>query len=351
MVYYFAPLEGITGYIFRNIHRKYFKGIDRYFAPFITPNESKKVMTKELRDLLPENNEGVPLVPQILTNQAGGFISTAKKLKALGYCEVNLNLGCPSGTVVAKNKGSGFLAFPWELERFLDEIFGSLDMDISIKTRLGRDDPEEFYELMEIYNKYPLKELVIHPRIRQDFYNGRPRMDYFDYGQKNSKNTVCYNGDLFTVDDILHFEEAYPSVDRVMLGRGLLMNPGLADAAASEGSGGAPSKAAKGGAAKAAEGISKTCAAAAFVPENRILARGALEADVLRRKVIDFHNELYDAYRGYMSGERNVLFKMKELWFYLIDFFPGNEKNAKKIKKAQRLCDYEMAVRQIFQNS
>lgn len=308
MVYYFAPLEGITGYIFRNIHRKYFKGIDRYFAPFITPNESKKVMTKELRDLLPENNEGVPLVPQILTNQAEGFISTAKKLAVLGYHEVNLNLGCPSGTVVAKNKGSGFLAFPWELERFLDEIFGSLDMDISIKTRLGRDDPEEFYELMEIYNKYPLKELVIHPRIRQDFYNGRPRMDYFDYGQKNSKNTVCYNGDLFTVDDILHFEEAYPSVDRVMLGRGLLMNPGLADAAASE-------------------------------------------ADVLRRKVIDFHNELYDAYRGYMSGERNVLFKMKELWFYLIDFFPGNEKNAKKIKKAQRLCDYEMAVRQIFQNS
>ncbi len=325
MKYYFAPLEGITGYIFRNIHRKHFKGIDKYFAPFITPNESKKMMTKELVDLLPENNEGIPLVPQILTNRAEGFISTAKKLKALGYNEVNINLGCPSGTVVAKNKGAGFLAFPWELDRFLDEIYSGLDMDVSIKTRLGRDDPEEFFGLMEIYNKYPVKELIIHPRIRQDFYKGHPRMDYFEYGLKESKNPVCYNGDLFLPGDIDAFAARFPQVGRAMLGRGLLMNPALLDVCS------------------ATEGESQALATSHVQSTD-----GMTEPDAVRQSVIAFYNELYEAYKKHMSGERNVLFKMKELWFYLIQFFPGNEKNAKKIKKAQRLCDYEAAVRQIF---
>lgn len=302
MKYYFAPLEGITGFIFRNVHKKHFNGIDKYFAPFITPNESKKVMTKEIRDLLPENNQGICLIPQILTNDSQGFILTAKKLQQLGYAEININMGCPSGTVVGKNKGSGFLAFPEKVDQFLDEIFSSLDMDISLKTRLGRDDPEEFYSLLNIYNKYPLKELIIHPRIRQDFYNGHPRMDLYAYGFKNSKNPVCYNGDIFSREDIQKIETKFPGTDRMMLGRGLLMNPGLVDEKCKD----------------------------------------------VRKEIICFHNDLYDAYKEYMSGERNVLFKMKELWFYMIAFFPGNEKNFKKIKKAQKLCDYESAVRQIL---
>lgn len=311
MKYYFAPLEGINGYIFRNIHRRHFKGIDKYFAPFITPNESKKVMTKELVDLLPENNEGIPLVPQILTNNASGFISTAQKLSALGYTEININLGCPSGTVVAKNKGSGFLAFPLELDRFLDEIYSSLDMQISIKTRLGRNAPEEFYELLKIYNKYPVKELIIHPRIRQDFYKGHPRMEYFEYAVKESVHPVCYNGDLFAPEDVDQMVERFPDTDRLMFGRGILMNPALSD----------------------------ICAASKI---------DALTGMAVRQKVIAFYNDLYEAYKDHMFGERNVLFKMKELWFYLIEFFPRNEKNAKKIKKAQKLADYEAAVRQIF---
>ena len=313
MNYYFAPLEGINGYIFRNIHRKHFDGIDKYFAPFISPNESKKVMTKELKDVLPENNEGLFLVPQILTNRADGFIETARKLSLLGYREINLNLGCPSGTVVAKNKGSGFLAFPWELERFLDEIYSRLDMEISIKTRLGRNDAEDFKELLTIFNKFPVKELIIHPRIRQDFYKGSPRMAYFEYGLENSKNVVCYNGDLFSEADVERFRENYPKADRVMLGRGLLMNPGLVEECVKTG-----------------------------------IDKGAGQGTKMRREVIAFYNELYDAYKEYMSGERSVLFKMKELWFYLIEYFPGNEKNFKAIKKSQRLCDLEAAVARIF---
>ncbi len=307
MNYYFAPMEGITGFIYRNIHHKYFGGIDKYFAPFITPNESKKVMTKELRDVFLENNPGICLVPQILTNRADRFIDTARKLRQLGYSEVNLNLGCPSATVTAKAKGSGFLAFPEALEQFFDEVFECLDMDVSVKTRLGRDDPEEFYRLLDIYNRYPIKELIIHPRIREDFYNGRPRMDYFSYAAEHSKNPLCYNGDLRSAGDIAQFCAQYPGVDKVMIGRGLLMYPGLVAGL------------------KAASTQAMMC-----------------------RKVMDFHNELYDAYRTAISGERNVLFKMKELWFYLIAGFPGNEKNFKKLRKARRLAEYESAVRQIF---
>ena len=156
MKYYLAPMEGITGHIYRNAYEKYFHNIDKYFTPFIVPNQSLSLKTKELRDLQPENNEGLNIVPQILTNDSEGFIITAKKLKELGYDEINLNLGCPAGTVVSKGRGSGFLAKREELDIFLDEIFKIKDMKISIKTRIGKDSPEEFYKLIDIYNKYPL---------------------------------------------------------------------------------------------------------------------------------------------------------------------------------------------------
>ena len=156
MKYYLAPMEGITGHIYRNAYAKYFDNIDKYFTPFIVPNQSTSLKTKELRDMLPENNEGLYIVPQILTNDAEGFITTAKKLQQLGYDEINLNLGCPAGTVVSKNRGSGFLSQRDELDSFLDEIFKINDMKISVKTRIGKDSPDEFYELIKIYNKYML---------------------------------------------------------------------------------------------------------------------------------------------------------------------------------------------------
>ena len=201
MKYYLAPMEGITGHIYRNAYAKYFDNIDKYFTPFIVPNQSTSLKTKELRDMLPENNEGLYIVPQILTNDAEGFITTAKKLQQLGYDEINLNLGCPAGTVVSKNRGSGFLSQRDELDSFLDEIFKINDMKISVKTRIGKDSPDEFYELIKIYNKYPMEELIIHPRTRQDFYGNTPNLDVFKDAISLSENTLCYNGDIFTVED------------------------------------------------------------------------------------------------------------------------------------------------------
>ncbi len=163
--YYFAPMEGITTFTYRVAHAKVYKPLDKYFIPFIEPHEKRDFKNKELQEILPENNEGIYAVPQILTNRAEGFIKVALALQKLGYQEINLNVGCPSKTVSSKYKGAGFLARPQELLHFLEEIFTALDLKISIKTRIGRDNPEEFYQILEIYNKFPLEELIIHPRI------------------------------------------------------------------------------------------------------------------------------------------------------------------------------------------
>ena len=139
MNFYFAPMEGLTGYIYRNAHNAFFNNIDKYFSPFIVANQSESFKTRELNDILPENNQGIVLIPQLLTNNAKDFIHTSKKIKRLGYNEINLNLGCPSGTVVSKNRGSGFLSKREELDVFLEEIFSQAITKISVKTRIGKD--------------------------------------------------------------------------------------------------------------------------------------------------------------------------------------------------------------------
>ncbi len=306
MKYYFAPMEGITGYIYRNSYNKFFDNIDKYFTPFIVPNQSRSLKTKELRDILPENNEGINIIPQILTNDSEGFIFTAQKLKRLGYDEINLNLGCPSGTVVAKNRGAGFLAKRDELDKFLEEIFKIDDMKISIKTRLGKESPEEFYELIKIYNKYPMEELIIHPRTRSDFYGNKPNLDVFKDALNLSTNTICYNGDIFTKEDNDKLIETFPKIDKIMIGRGILANPGLM---------------------------------------GEIKYGTFMDKKVLK----DFHDEIFNNYRELFNEDKNAIFRMKELWGYMIHIFSDNKKYAKKIKKAQKLDAYNDAVSSLFE--
>ncbi|GAA0075695.1 tRNA-dihydrouridine synthase family protein [Clostridium sp. CTA-5] len=305
MKYYLAPMEGITGYVYRNSYEKFFNNIDKYFTPFIVTNKSKSLKTKELRDVLPENNKGMNIVPQILTNDSEGFILTSRKLQQLGYNEVNLNLGCPAGTVVSKNRGSGFLAKREELDRFLEEIFKIDDMKISIKTRIGKDSSEEFYELIKLYNKYPIEELIIHPRTQKDFYGNKPNLEVFKDALSLSTNPVCYNGDIFTSDDYNKLIKTFPEVETVMLGRGILANPGLM---------------------------------------NKIKNNTDIDKKVLK----DFHDEIFNKYRELFNEDRNAIFRMKELWGYMIYIFSDNKKYAKKIKKAQKLSDYNEAVLSLF---
>jgi len=305
MAIYFAPMEGLTGYVYRNAHNAVFNNISKYFAPFIVANRSERFTTRELNDILPENNRGITLIPQILSNNAEDFINTSKKLKILGYDEINLNLGCPAGTVVSKYRGAGFLAKPEELDAFLKEIFSQSETKISVKTRIGKDRPEEFYNLIEIFNKYPIEELIIHPRIQKDFYRNKPNLKMFREALALSKNPVCYNGDIFTKDDYRSFTADFSEVGTVMIGRGLMTNPQLAG----------------------------------DIANNAKLMKNTLKI---------FHERLYEDYKKVLSGDKNVLFKMKELWSYMILMFTDNAQYAKRIKKSESLSEYDAAVAGLF---
>ena len=311
MNYYFAPMEGVTGYVYRNAHHAIFPGIDKYFTPFVSPNQNRCSTPREKRDILPENNRGICVVPQILTNRSDYFLRTMKELAAFGYQEVNLNLGCPSGTVVSKGRGAGFLEDADKLDAFFDEVFQKADLEkmkISVKTRIGIEDAEEFEDLQKVFNRYPFAEVIIHPRVRSDFYKNQPNRQVFGEFLKESVNPVCYNGDIFTVSDAAELKAEFPELESIMCGRGLLSNPALV---------------------------------------RELQGGETLKKEELHR----FHDTLYESYRTlFAPDERSVLFKMKELWGYFITAFQGAERDVKKIKKAQHFAEYEAAVSHIFEN-
>lgn len=331
---YMAPMEGVTGFIYRNTFARFFGGIDKYYTPFISPGEHRNFKSRELKDVLPDNNAGLNVAVQMLTNNAEHFIVTARKMMDFGYREVNLNLGCPSGTVVAKGKGAGFLSFPEKLDAFLDEIYSGLadtGLDISVKTRIGRYEQDEFYELLDIYNKYPISELIIHPRVQKDMYKNTPRMEIFDYAVEHSKNPLVYNGDICTVEDYERFAGHYlknaenvpdePKSDKernnkesdkesakitaVMLGRGLIFNPGLA---------------------------------------VQIVSGGCPDRSTLK----DFFDALVWAYRAEIPDEKNVVFKIKENLFYLVNLFEDKEEYWKKIRKSDNLMELAAIARRMI---
>ena len=302
---YLAPLEGITGYIYRNALEKYFPGADRYFTPFIAPDQNKLLRTKERRDVLPEHNRVPDLVLQILTNNAQHFLQTAQALKDMGYREINLNLGCPSATVVSRRRGSGLLAFPQELDRLLGEIFDGIDMKVSVKTRIGSESAEEASLLMEIYRKYPLSELIIHPRTQKQLYRGQADQELFAALIDGFSFPICYNGDILTQKDYDDLIQKYPKIQRVMIGRGAIADPGLF---------------------------------------RQIRTGKATD----RKRLRDFHDEVFAGYREAFGEDRNAMFRMKEIWIYMFRLFPDCEKYAKQIKKSQSLAQYLCAVDAIF---
>ena len=305
MKLYLAPLEGITSYIYRKALYQCFDGFDKYFIPFIRAKQNLNFSGREKKDISPENNSGMYAVPQILTRNADDFLRTANQLKEYGYQEVNLNLGCPSKTVVTKGCGAGFLARPEELEQFLDRIFSKTDMKISVKTRLGMENAEEFPRLMEIYNRFPMEELIIHPRVREDFYRGTPRMDAFARAYQMHQASLCYNGDIFTPEDLDKIQKEFPQVTSVMIGRGVLRNPGLL---------------------------------------GQIHGKKLPDLEVWN----DFAAELEETFIRISVNEEKALFKLKEIWSYLHWFFPDSQVWDKQMKVAGDLESFGRGVRNIL---
>ena len=311
MKIYFAPLEGITGYVFRNAYAKYYGGVDKYFTPFISPHTKKLMDTREKRDILPENNQGLYVVPQVLTNQAEDLIDLAKQLhEDYGYEEINLNLGCPSKTVTTKGKGSGFLEYPERMEEFFDRYFKASDVKLSIKTRIGYWEVEEAQRLLNLYERFPFEEVIIHPRLGSEMYKGTPHYDVFENYLERSKHSLCYNGDINSLEQLQSLDSKWQKCDKFMLGRGLIARPGML-----QGSG-------------CCENISQ------LTKEEREIFQ-------------NFHDELVEGYYAYMCEDRNTLFKMKELWTWWAVMFPGQEKTLKKIKKVTTLQEYKQLVKSL----
>lgn len=301
MRYYFAPMEGLTDSIYRQLHHKYFGGVDRYYMPFISPTIHRCLTHKEDRELPMADSVPFCAVPQLMTRVADDFLWAAEQCRDRGYCEVNLNAGCPSGTVVAKGKGAGMLADPAELNRFLDGIFSKSCLPISVKTRLGMTNPEEFPALLEVYNRYPIAELIIHPRVRKQFYDGGLHMEMIQYALENSKNSLCFNGELRSNTDFFAFSRDFPQIQSVMVGRGLIADPGM------------------------------------LLPDGTQPA--VLET---------FMQELLDTYATHFGSSRNAMFRLKEHWSYLLPRFADSEKLGKRLRKATDLQQYQVIVSEIF---
>ncbi len=306
MKYYLAPLEGLTTDTFRRVWNQYYGGMDKYFTPFLS---NRNLSSRERNDILPEHNIGMHTIPQILTNKAEEFLTLSAELAAYGYDTVNLNLGCPSGTVVARNRGAGFLAVPDALEAFLDEIFEKCPLKISIKTRIGMSDISEWEGLLSLYAKYPIEELIIHPRLQKEGYSGIPHKEAFARACESLPFPLCYNGDITTLSalDSLLSEFENTKMEAVMIGRGILRQPG-------------------------------------FLAEIKGSQPSTDSLTTLRK----FHDTLLESYRQIMSGDTNTLYKMKDLWTFLSNSFEHPEKHLKKIRKATRITEYQIAVDALF---
>lgn len=301
MNYDFAPMEGLTDSIYRRLHHAHFSGIDRYYMPFLSPTMHRTLTRKEDRELPMADSVGFRAVPQILTKNPEDFLWAAEKCLERGYSEVNLNIGCPSGTVVAKGKGAGMLADPDGLDRFLDAVFSAAPLPVSVKTRVGIQHSEEFEKLMGIFNRYPIKELIIHPRVRKDFYNTPIREDTFYLAAETSVNPLCYNGDLCSLTDAQTIHQKYPQVVSLMIGRGLIGDPGM-------------------------------------------LTPGGTTA----AKLEQFHHDLMEEYIIAFGSARNAMFRLKENWRYLICRFEGGEKLFKRLRKTTDITEYRSITAEIF---
>ena len=301
MNYYFAPMEGLTDSIYRRTHHKYFPGVDKYYMPFLSPTIHRSLTHKEDRELPRADSVPFTAVPQILTRVSGDFLWAAQVCRDRGYQEVNLNLGCPSGTVVSKGKGSGMLRDVEALDRFLEEVFSGSPLPLSVKTRLGLEQPEEFPALLEVFNRYPIQELTIHPRVRKQFYDGTVDMDMFRYAAEHSRNPLCYNGDILTLQQTEALAAQYPCVQSMMIGRGLIADPGMLN--------------------------------------------GGTHGDALK----GFMNELMDIYTVEFGGARNAIFRLKENWSFLHSRFADCDRLWKRLRKCTDAQEFRAITDEIFE--
>lgn len=296
MKYYLAPMEGLTDSVYRTLHHQYFGGVDRYYTPFFSPTEVHRLTPRELRELAPESNPpGV--VPQLLCRNADDFLWMAQRVAELGYTEVNLNLGCPSGTVTAKKKGAGMLADTDALELFLDRVYAACPIPISIKTRIGYQDTQELPALLEIFNRYPVRELTVHPRTGKEQYRGMPHARAYEYVTRHTQLPLCYNGNVTTRGDAACIAERFPVTGAIMIGRGLLAYPALLS-----------------------------------------------QKKVTRALLIEYYREMKDRYLAVLGSEHAVQGRLKEIWLLSSGMLEQDKRYVKRLQQSRTLAELDGAI-------
>ena len=306
-----SPLQGFTDFRFRNAFHKHFGGIDTFYSPYIKLNGKLAVKGSYERDILPENNSTLEVIPQIITNDAEEFLFVAKYVQQFGYKELNWNLGCPYPMVAKCGMGSGLIKNTDQIEHILKRVHNETDIIVSMKMRMGYENPTEILDVFPILEQYPIKNIAIHARIGKQLYKGGVDLDSFQKCLDTSKQKLYYNGDITSVAKFKELQERFPSIDHFMIGRGLIADP--------------------------------------FLPS--MIKNNTTEYPKNRLEIFEaFHDEIYREYDAYLQGPTPIRMKMLGFWEYFSESFSNPQKTFKKIKKAGNSKNYEAAVKEIFKN-
>ncbi len=307
-----SPLQGFTDFRFRNAFHHYFGGIDTFYAPYIRLDGKMVVKNSYQRDLLPEHNNTLEVIPQVITNDADEFLFVAKYVQELGYKELNWNLGCPYPMVTKRGMGSGLICDPAKIDNILDRAHSETDILVSMKMRMGYENSNEILDAFPILDKYPLKNIAIHARIGKQLYKGGVDLDAFERCVTSTKHKLYYNGDITSVEAFKNMQDRFPSIDHFMIGRGLIADP--------------------------------------FLPS--MIKKDTTEYPKDRWKIFsEFHDTIYEQYDAALSGPTPIKMKMQGFWSYFSESFSNPQKTFKKIKKANNPKAYKLAVSEILKSA
>ncbi len=311
-----APLQGFTDLVYRKVYACHFSGLDEALAPFIsTLGKEGRINPKRLAGVDPSENRAIPVVPQILGNNADEFVFLADHLYRMGHTHVNWNLGCPHSRIVKKMRGSGLLPYPDRIDRFLDTVLQKTGCGLSVKVRLGRYETGEIFRLLRVFDRYPLKEIILHPRTGSQVYTGKADVDAFLAVYESTGHKLVYNGDITGPETFYSVQKKLPGIHDFMIGRGVLADPFL------------PSRIKRG-------------RPAASYEENSSLS-----------KIYQFMADLFEAYLalpGKKSDPWKITCRMKGFWSFLESSFVSGRVPFKKILGSDSPRAYRKAVAEFF---
>ncbi len=303
---YLAPIQGLFNYHFRKVLTRHVKGFDKYFTPFVRTNGLDNYDPRDLREVTESVGCPVKTIPQVMGNRPELLIPLCERIQDMGFQEINLNMGCPYPMVTKKGMGAGILPDPEKIDSLLEAVFSKMDITFSVKMRLGMEDKSEIEKIIPVLNSYPLHEVIVHPRLGKQMYNGEADLEAFSECLAQIKAPLVYNGDILTEEDYKEKKRRFEAVDTWMIGRGIAVNP--------------------------------------FLAENITLQK---EFD--KSRFATFHQDLIAEYAvSYTGGEMQIVLKMIEHWFYFIRNFPGNEKQYKAIRKCKKLDKLQLVCREII---